>query len=247
MRENFPKKKNLRKPLSILATTLGIMLIVSCLPVVESGHSNQDTREAANIEIQPKPTDNPAVSSTTEPSHVDSDKEGKYFDSPRTVTNTKDLHITGNPPEEVDIEAYRLHIEGLIESPLSLSYKDILAYPTVTEVVLLICPGVFQDNAEWTGVPVWVLLEEVGIKDEAKEVVFRAMESSPSTLSPRVGSSSYSAILPLEEIIENDSIFLAHTVNNQILPLEHGYPIRLVAKDRFGYDWVKWVEIIEVR
>ena len=44
-----------------------------------------------------------------------------------------------------------------------------------------------------------------------------------------------------------DGIFLAYSVNGQILPLEHGYPIRLVAKDSLGFDWVKWVEIIEVR
>ncbi len=242
MRENF-----LKKPLYILATTLSIMLIVSCLPAVESGYSNHAIEESAITELAPNPTDEPGIPSTEGSSHDNSDEEDKYFDLPRTVTNTEDLNITGSPPEEIDIESYRLSIEGLIDNPLSLSYKDILAYPTVTEVVLLICPGVFQDNAEWTGVPVWVLLEEAGIKDEAKEVVFRAMESSPSTSYPRVVSSTYSAILPLEEIIANDSIFLAHTVNGQILPLEHGYPIRLVAKDRFGSDWVKWVEIIEIR
>ena len=223
------------------------MLIVSCLPVAESGYSNQGAREAGKKELPSNFTDNPLVSSSTESSQVDGEEQDKYFNLPRTITSTKDLHITGNPPKEVDIEAYELSIEGLIDSPLSLSYKDILAYPNVTEVVLLICPSVFQDNAEWTGVPVWVLLEEAGIKPEAKKVVFKAMESPSSISYPTAGSSSYSATLPLEEIIENDSIFLAHTANGQILPLEHGYPIRLVAKDRLGYDWVKWVEIIEVR
>lgn len=223
------------------------MLIVSCLPAVESGYSNHAIDESAITELAPNPTDDPAVPSTEGSSHDKSDEEDKYFSLPRTVTNTEDLHITGNPPEQVDIEAYRLHIEGLIDTPLSLSYKDILAYPAVTEVVLLICPGVFQDNAEWTGVPVWMILQKVGVKPEAEEVVFKAIESPPSTSYPGAGSSSYSRTIPLEEIIENDSIFLAHTLNGQILPLEHGYPLRLVAKDRFGYDWVKWVEIIEVR
>ena len=51
-------------------------------------------------------------------------------------------------------------IEGLVETPLSLTYEEVLAYPAVTEVVLLICPGFFADNAEWAGVPVTTLLEE---------------------------------------------------------------------------------------
>jgi DMSO/TMAO reductase YedYZ molybdopterin-dependent catalytic subunit len=151
---------------------------------------------------------------------------------PGAITATEDLHFTGSPPEELDIAAYRLEVSGLVDSPLSLTYEDILAYPAVTEVVLLICPGVFQDNAEWTGVPVWRLLEDAGVEAEAVKVVFHA--------------DSYTATLPLDEITGSDSIFLAHTVNGETLPLEHGYPLRLVAKDRMGYDWVKWVERLVV-
>ncbi|GAJ00205.1 unnamed protein product, partial [marine sediment metagenome] len=51
----------------------------------------------------------------------------------------------------------------------------------------------------------------------------------------------------LEDIMGNDSIFLAHTVDGQTLPAEHGYPLRLVAKGKYGSYWVKWVESIEVR
>jgi sulfoxide reductase catalytic subunit YedY len=162
-----------------------------------------------------------------------------------SVTSTEDLHTTGNPPE-VDIETYRLEVEGLVDSPLSLTYEDILAYPTVTEVVLLVCPGAFNDNAEWTGVPVWRLLEEAGIKSEVTEVVFRAIEA-PSSTPYSAGSESYSSTIPIGEVAANDSIFLAYTVNGEILPLEHGYPLRLVAKDRYGYDWVKWVERVVVK
>jgi sulfoxide reductase catalytic subunit YedY len=130
-----------------------------------------------------------------------------------------------------------------VATPLSLAYEDILAYPTVTEFVLLVCPGVFQDNAEWTVIPVWTLLEEAGIKAEATEVVFQAIVT---TASDSGASAHYSSRIPLEEIVQNDGIFLAHTVNGETLPMKHGYPIRLVAKDRFGYDWVKWVECVVV-
>ena len=161
------------------------------------------------------------------------------------VTPNEELNLTGIPPE-VDIAAYRLTVDGLVENPLAITYDEILAYPTVAEVVLLICPGVFNDNAEWTGVSVWAILEDAGIKPEATEISLRAMPVPLSGSYTNVESKPYTVTLPLEEVIGNDSIFLAHTVNGEVLPLEHGYPLRLVAKDRFGYDWVKWVEGITV-
>ena len=233
-------------PLIILTVLFSFVLITSCSPILEADNPNKDTEEPASVQLEPSPTDNPTTTSSADNLHADSDKEDKYFNQPRAITSVEELHLTGNPPEEVDIEAYRLDIKGLVDNPMSLSYKDILAYPAVTEVVLLICPSVFEDNAEWTGVPVWAILQEASIKPGATNVVFKAIESPVSTSNPGIGHTRYSAILPIEEIIGNDSIFLAYTVNGQILPLEHGYPIRLVAKDSLGFDWVKWVEIIEV-
>jgi DMSO/TMAO reductase YedYZ molybdopterin-dependent catalytic subunit len=194
----------------VVTALLSLVLVVSCRPVPPAG-------------LEPEPADNQMV--------IPSDDAGEEY-QPGAINATEDLHLTGSPPEEVDIAAYRLEVAGLVDSPLSLTYEDILAYPAATEVLLLICPGVFQDNAEWTGVPVWRLLEDAGLKAEAAKVVFHA--------------DSYTATLPLDEINANDSIFLAHTVNGETLPLEHGYPLRLVAKDRFGYDWVKWVERLVV-
>jgi sulfoxide reductase catalytic subunit YedY len=216
------------KWLWILIILFNVALLVSCKP------------NAADLWLDTN--SNGMLTSPAESPQADNCGEEKYFNLPRTITGTEDLHITGHPPE-LDIEAYRLEIAGLVEDPLSLTYEDILAYPTVTEVVLLICPGVFQDNAEWTGVPVWALLKEANIKPEATEVVFQAV----ALTTPDSGTSlPYRSRIPLGEIVQNDSIFLAHTVNGETLPLEHGYPLRLVAKDRFGYDWVKWVECIDV-
>jgi sulfoxide reductase catalytic subunit YedY len=241
------KKRNIIMSVLMLTIMLSFALITSCRPILEPINPNQDTGEPASVQLEPSPTDNPTITSSTDDSQANSDKEDKYFNQPRAITSIEELHLTGNPPEEVDIEAYRLDIKGLVDNPLLLTYEDILSYPAVTEVVLLICPSVFEDNAEWTGVPVWAILQDAGIKPGATKVVFKAIKSPVSTSNPRIGSTRYSAALPIEEIIGNDSIFLAYNVNGQILPLEHGYPIRLVAKDSLGFDWVKWVEIIEVR
>jgi DMSO/TMAO reductase YedYZ molybdopterin-dependent catalytic subunit len=158
----------------------------------------------------------------------------------RPLTPTAELHVTGTP-QDVDIETYRLEVEGLVARPLSLTYQDILAYPSVTEVVDLICPGVFSDNAEWTGVPVWRVLEAAGVSPEATKVTFEALPE------PSVTDKPYFTILKLDEIKGNDGIFLAYKVNGETLPKEHGYPLRLVARDKYGSNWVKWLGRIVVQ
>ncbi len=147
------------------------------------------------------------------------------------ITPVEELHITGFAPE-VDIADYHLTVDGLVKSPFSLTYDAIMEYPTVSEVVLLICPDYFADNAEWTGVPLTTLLSKADIKDPASQVVFYALDG-------------YKRVFSVEEV-QRDGVFLAHTVNGQILPKEHGYPLRLVVKGRYGGEWVKWVEHIEV-
>jgi DMSO/TMAO reductase YedYZ molybdopterin-dependent catalytic subunit len=147
------------------------------------------------------------------------------------ITAVEDLGVTGITPE-VDIESYHLTIDGMVESPLSLSYSDVMEYPAVSQVVILICPDAFVDNAEWTGVPVSTLLNEVGVKPEANKVAFYSIDG-------------YQRTLPIKDVLK-DGVFLAYKVNGQILPLEHGYPFRLVVKDMNGDNWIKWVDHIEV-
>jgi DMSO/TMAO reductase YedYZ molybdopterin-dependent catalytic subunit len=148
------------------------------------------------------------------------------------ITPTDQIHITGRA-QEVDIAQYRLTVDGLVGNPLSLTYEDILAYPAVTEVVLLICPGYFVDNAEWSGVPLTALLAEAGVKPEASRVSFRSLDG-------------YRVELPLADV-QREGVFLAYKVNGEVLPAEHGYPLRLVLRGDYGGDWVKWVERIEVK
>jgi len=159
-------------------------------------------------------------------------KFDRFDNSNLPITPVEELHITGAAPE-VNIEDYRLIVDGLVETTVSLTYEAILGYPTVTEVVLLVCPGFFTDNAEWTGVPVTTILAEAGIRPEASEVTFHAL------------GSEYKVVLPLN-VVQQDGVFLAHMVNGQVLPARHGYPLRLVVRGNYGYDWIKWVERIEI-
>ena len=200
---------------------LGVTLILSCQSASVEPELSSPTVQA--------PPEEPAADLSylvhMDPAEVDN--------SDLPVTPVEKLHRTGSVPEGVDIEQYSLIIDGKVGNPLALTYEDVLSYPAVTDVVLLICPGVFVDNAEWTGVPVATLLAEAGINPEATDVTFHDLWGG------------YRKTLPLEVALQ-DGVFLAHMVNGQVLPAEHGYPLRLVAKGRYGSDWVKWVSHIEV-
>jgi DMSO/TMAO reductase YedYZ molybdopterin-dependent catalytic subunit len=147
------------------------------------------------------------------------------------ITPVDEMDTTGTPPE-VDIEAYHLAVTGAVETPLSLTYQEVLDRPVHTEVVLLICPGFFADNVQWCGVPLSALLEEAGVQPGATTVVLRSLED-------------WSTTLTLEEA-RRDGYFLAHTANGQTLPLGNGYPLRLVRRGAYGGRWLKWVHRIEV-
>lgn len=181
----------------------------------------------------------PPPSSLEQRGSSSADRTGSLiYQDPATVDNSnlpitpvEELHTTGRPVE-LDISIYRLTVEGLVENPLSLSYEEITTYLSVTEVVLLICPHVFYDNAEWTGVPVADILRQARVKPEAEKVYFKA-------------AGGYRQALTIEEAM-SDGVFLAYEVNGQPLPLEHGYPLRLVVRGKYGSRWVKWLTHIEV-
>ena len=74
------------------------------------------------------------------------------------------LHVTGTPVD-IDIETYRLKITGEVDTPLSLSLKEIKAMEARREFVVLVCPGFFTDEGTWTGVPIADLLDLAGVKE----------------------------------------------------------------------------------
>jgi DMSO/TMAO reductase YedYZ molybdopterin-dependent catalytic subunit len=140
------------------------------------------------------------------------------------------LHITGNP-KQIDLVTYRLKVTGLVEVPLSLTYDDIRCLPRVTDSPELVCPGVFVDKATWTGVPIKVVLELAGVQQGATKLRLISADGREVNLS-------------LEEAIA-DGNFLAFELNNKLLPVQHGFPLRAVFPSMPGSFWLKW--LIEIR
>jgi DMSO/TMAO reductase YedYZ molybdopterin-dependent catalytic subunit len=148
------------------------------------------------------------------------------------LDSIEDLHTTGRPVE-VDIKTWRLEVKGpKVSNPQSLSYADLLQMEMVKKKVILICPGFFVDYVEWEGVPLSTILNKTGIESGYERITFHSLDG-------------YSSSFDRKEA-ENNLLFLAMKVNGEILPKEHGFPVRLVAEDILGGQWVKWVSTIEV-
>ena len=87
-------------------------------------------------------------------------------------------------------------------------------------------------NILWEGVLLSDVFDEAGVKPGANTVIFRAYDG-------------YSTSLPLDYIL-NNHILLAYKMNNVTLPPERGFPFMVVAEDKYGYKWAKWITSIEL-
>ena len=87
-------------------------------------------------------------------------------------------------------------------------------------------------TAQWTGFRVSDLLNLAGLKPDATYVVF-------------YGSDGYSTGLPLN-YLKDQQILMAYGINNVTLPPERGFPFQLVAVNKYGYKWAKWITSIDV-
>ena len=131
---------------------------------------------------------------------------------------------------DVDLKKWQLEIVGQVQRSLRLTYDQILEMPSIEKNVLLICPGVFAYHARWKGVSVARLLEKAGVDPGVTHVRFSG---------PNRGYEK-TARFPIADIFV-DRVFLAYGVNGSVLPKKHGFPLRVVAEDYYGGDWVKYV------
>lgn len=156
-----------------------------------------------------------------------SEYNGSRLDS---VNDFRENSIKG--PQAVNINEYYLNIYGLANNPKNYSYDEILMNQAYQKLVRINCVEGWSVNILWEGILIKDLLEDAGIKNEANTVIFYAVDG-------------YSTSLPLDYILDNN-ILLAYKMNNVTLPSERGYPFQLVAEDKWGYKWIKWVNAIEL-
>ena len=157
----------------------------------------------------------------------------------------------------VDADTWRLRIGGLVERPLELTLADLRARPRRTIPVTLECAGNGRarlqprprsnpwlleaiGTAEWGGTPLGPILEEAGILDGARELVFTGADRGVQGGEEQ----DYQRSLTISEAMRPE-ILLVDEMNGAPLQPQHGFPLRLIVPGWYGMASVKWLEAIE--
>jgi DMSO/TMAO reductase YedYZ molybdopterin-dependent catalytic subunit len=160
------------------------------------------------------------------------------------------------PVPSIDPDAWRLTLDGEVDRPLALTYDALLALPSRSLLVTLECAGNGRraldppaegepfgygvaSTAEWTGVPLRLVLEAAGMRPTTREVLFAGADSGPN---PEAGGATmaFERSLPVDRALHPDTL-LAYAMNGEELPAVHGFPLRLVVPGWYGVAAVKWL------
>lgn len=134
-------------------------------------------------------------------------------------------------PQKVDINTYRLIVNGKLQKTLLLAYSEIIALPSVTRAVTLNCIEGWSEILLFKGVRIAEIVKSSVIDKDVQTVLFYAIDG-------------YSSSLTYKYVLDND-IMLAYEINGLKLNEERGFPLQVVAESKYGYKWVKWVTRIE--
>jgi DMSO/TMAO reductase YedYZ molybdopterin-dependent catalytic subunit len=140
---------------------------------------------------------------------------------------------------QVPTDGYELRIHGLVERELRLSFDQLLSRRLVEYDITLTCVsntigGELVGNARWLGIRLDELLAEAGVSDDADQVVGRSVDG-------------YTCGFPVEAAADGRNAIVAIGMNGEPLPIEHGFPARLVVPGLYGYiSATKWLTEIEL-
>jgi DMSO/TMAO reductase YedYZ molybdopterin-dependent catalytic subunit len=157
------------------------------------------------------------------------------------VTPNRDFYRidTALTPPTVDPSTWSLRVHGLVEREVTITFDELLAAPLVEAWVTLTCVsnavgGDLVGNAKWLGLPVRELLARAGPAPDADMVLSTSADG-------------FTASTPLEVLTDDRNALLAVGMNDEPLPLVHGFPVRLVVPGLYGYvSATKWVVDLEV-
>src|SRR5215469_505446 len=175
------------------------------------------------------------------------------------LTPTELFYIRSHfPTPKLETASYRLHVDGAVRNPFSLSYKDLRDMPSDTRVATLECAGnsrVFlipqvegaqwelgaAGNAEWTGVPLRALLERAGLEEDACEIALEGPDRGAPQEGPvPPGPISYARSLPRAKALQRE-VLIAYQINGHDLSQDHGFPVRAIVPGHYAMASVKWL------
>ena len=171
--------------------------------------------------------------------------DGAELDIPglsKLFTPNKDFYRvdTALTVPSIDPDTWRLVIDGMVDQRVEMSFQDILDMGLDEYAITLTCVsnevgGELVGNAKWLGVPLRDVLKKAGVKSGADMVLSRSVDG-------------YTASTPLSALTDDDlDAILAVGMNGEPLPLEHGFPVRMVVPGLYGYvSATKWLTELKV-
>jgi DMSO/TMAO reductase YedYZ molybdopterin-dependent catalytic subunit len=142
---------------------------------------------------------------------------------------------------------WRLTVDGLVSTPLSLSVAQLRALPSRTQITRHDCVEGWSAIAQWTGAPLGMLLKAAGVAPNARYVVFHCadnLDGEPAKGGAQAPGQYYESIGMADAF--HPQTILAYAMNGRPLDVAHGAPIRLRVERQLGYKQAKYVKRIEV-
>jgi DMSO/TMAO reductase YedYZ molybdopterin-dependent catalytic subunit len=153
---------------------------------------------------------------------------------PLEITPVDEFYVVSKNFQDptVDSSSWTLEVGGMVDTPLTFSYSDLMAHESVEFVSTLECisnmvGGRYISTATWQGFPLAALLHEAGLHDGIVDIELHAADG-------------YVESIPLAEALAEDTM-VVHTMNGEPLNDEHGAPARLIVPGIFGMKNVKWL------
>ena len=131
-------------------------------------------------------------------------------------------------PKRISADEWQLAVGGAVNTPLTFGYKEITSDSEITAT--LDCTGGWHSTQVWRGMPLAALLRKAQPAEDAASVTVRSVTGYYRRFS----------------MAEADGYIVATLVGDKTLSHGHGFPARLVAPDKRGFEWVKWITDIEV-
>jgi DMSO/TMAO reductase YedYZ molybdopterin-dependent catalytic subunit len=154
----------------------------------------------------------------------------------RTNGNTN----PGTPDYQAHVDTrfanWRLQVDGLVQRPLALSLAQIRSMPTRAQITRHDCVEGWSAIGKWHGVPLKLVLDQAGLRSQARYVVFHCADL--------FGGQPYYESIDLIDAFHPQTI-LAWGMNDQLLSVGHGAPIRLRVERQLGYKQAKYVMRVE--
>ena len=138
----------------------------------------------------------------------------------------------------VDLDTWEVSFTGLVDSPFSLTYEELVDLPMVERYITICCVsnsvgGELIGNAKWLGVPLRDLVERAGVQPEGTQLIGRSVDR-------------FTVGFPTEAVFDGREALLAIGMNGEPLPVRHGFPARLVVSGLYGYvSATKWLSEVE--